>query len=151
MIWSSKITNALSGCCWTRLFRSCRMFIRACAMSASMSRMPVYHVAAARYHSTCPSTSPAGGNAAVRCHLEFGIISPVFASVRGIASRTEAHRMAKDGFKVMDSDMHIVEPADLWERYIDPAFKDRAPRGLRRHLRDLGANPAMTSFTPVHH
>src|SRR6266852_3242579 len=46
--------------------------------------------------------------------------------------------MAKDGLKVMDADMHIVEPADLWERYIDPAFKDRAPRGLRRHLRDLG-------------
>ena len=43
--------------------------------------------------------------------------------------------MAKDGFKVMDSDMHIVEPADLWERYIDPAFKDRAPRGLSRHPR----------------
>src|SRR5437762_13877416 len=46
--------------------------------------------------------------------------------------------MAKAGFKVMDSDMHIVEPVDLWEKYIDPAFKDRAPRGLSRHLRDLG-------------
>jgi uncharacterized protein len=46
--------------------------------------------------------------------------------------------MAKNGFKVMDSDMPIVEPADLWERYIDPAFKDRAPRGLSRHPRDLG-------------
>ena len=41
--------------------------------------------------------------------------------------------MAQDGLKVMDSGMHIVEPADLWERYIDPAFKDRAPRGLHRH------------------
>ncbi len=45
--------------------------------------------------------------------------------------------MAKDGFKVMDSDMHVVEPADLWERYIDPAFKDRAPKGMSRHPRDL--------------
>ena len=45
--------------------------------------------------------------------------------------------MAKDGFKVLDSDMHIVEPADLWDRYIDPAFKDRAPKGLTRHPRDL--------------
>ena len=35
--------------------------------------------------------------------------------------------MARDGFKVMDSDMHIVEPTDLWQRYIDPAFKDRGP------------------------
>ena len=46
--------------------------------------------------------------------------------------------MAKGGFKVMDSDMHVVEPADLWEHYIDPAFKDRAPQGLSRHPRDLG-------------
>ena len=28
--------------------------------------------------------------------------------------------MAKNGFKVFDSDMHIMEPPDLWERYIDP-------------------------------
>ena len=46
--------------------------------------------------------------------------------------------MAKDGFKVFDSDMHVVEPADLWDRYIDPAYRDRAPIGLSRHPRDLG-------------
>jgi hypothetical protein len=45
--------------------------------------------------------------------------------------------MAKNGFKVCDSDMHVVEPADLWDRYIDPAFRDRAPKGLSRHPRDL--------------
>jgi hypothetical protein len=54
--------------------------------------------------------------------------------------------MAKNGFKVMDSDMHIVEPADLWERYIDPAFKDRAPRGLHRHPRDLGVQVGESVF-----
>ena len=36
--------------------------------------------------------------------------------------------MAKDGFKVMDSDIHVLEPHDLWLRYIEPRFKDRAPR-----------------------
>jgi predicted TIM-barrel fold metal-dependent hydrolase len=41
--------------------------------------------------------------------------------------------MAKNGLKLMDSDMHIIEPPDLWERYIDPAFKDRAPRGWPGH------------------
>ncbi len=46
--------------------------------------------------------------------------------------------MAKDGYKVMDSDMHVVEPADIWERYIAPAFKDRAPKGMSRHPRDMG-------------
>jgi hypothetical protein len=32
---------------------------------------------------------------------------------------SEGLNMAKNGFKVFDSDMHIVEPADLWERYIE--------------------------------
>ena len=56
--------------------------------------------------------------------------------------------MAKNGFKVFDSDMHIVEPADLWARYIDPAYKDRAPKGLRRHPRDLGVQVAGHTFPP---
>ena len=38
--------------------------------------------------------------------------------------------MGKNGFKVMDSDMHLMEPPDLWQRYIDPAYRDRAPKGL---------------------
>ncbi len=38
--------------------------------------------------------------------------------------------MAKNGFKVMDSDMHILEPPDLWQRYIDREFKAVAPLGL---------------------
>ena len=46
--------------------------------------------------------------------------------------------MAKNGFKAMDSDMHVMEPCDLWQRYIDPKFADRAPVGLSRHKRDLG-------------
>ena len=54
--------------------------------------------------------------------------------------------MAKNGFKVFDSDMHLVEPVDLWERYIDPAYKDRAPKGLSRHPRDLGVQVAGHTF-----
>ncbi len=46
--------------------------------------------------------------------------------------------MAKNGFKVFDSDMHIMEPPDLWPRYIDPEFKDIAPRGVTsENVRDL--------------
>lgn len=33
-------------------------------------------------------------------------------------------------FRVMDSDLHVVEPVDLWQRYIDPKFKDQAPIGM---------------------
>ena len=39
--------------------------------------------------------------------------------------------MANHGFKVLDSDMHCMEPPDLWERYIDAPFKSRAPKGPR--------------------
>lgn len=46
--------------------------------------------------------------------------------------------MAKNGFMVMDSDMHVQEPPDLWQRYIDPAYADRAPIGLTRSARDIG-------------
>ncbi len=31
----------------------------------------------------------------------------------------------KDGLRFVDCDMHIMEPPDLFERYLDPAFKDR--------------------------
>jgi predicted TIM-barrel fold metal-dependent hydrolase len=47
--------------------------------------------------------------------------------------------MAKNGFLVFDSDMHIMEPPDLWERYIAPEFRGLAPRGLTsENVRDLG-------------
>jgi len=36
--------------------------------------------------------------------------------------------VSKSGFRVMDSDIHVVEPRDLWLRHIEPRFKDRAPR-----------------------
>ena len=45
--------------------------------------------------------------------------------------------MAKNGYKVLDSDMHILEPPDLWQRFIDSKFKDYAPRGTTDHVRDL--------------
>ena len=28
--------------------------------------------------------------------------------------------MNANGWRMADSDMHIMEPADLWQRYIDP-------------------------------
>ena len=33
----------------------------------------------------------------------------------------------RNGYKVMDSDIHVIEPPDLWQRYLDPEFRDRAP------------------------
>ena len=31
-------------------------------------------------------------------------------------------------YNVVDADGHILEPLDLWDKYIDPTFRDRAPR-----------------------
>ncbi|TMA97040.1 MAG: hypothetical protein E6J74_06495 [Deltaproteobacteria bacterium] len=36
--------------------------------------------------------------------------------------------MAKLGFNVIDSDIHVVEPKDLWLRYLEPEFVKDGPR-----------------------
>ncbi len=36
----------------------------------------------------------------------------------------------KSGLKIMDSDMHLREPADLWDKYMGPEFRDQAPKIL---------------------
>src|SRR5437016_14042432 len=38
--------------------------------------------------------------------------------------------MSRNGFRVLDSDLHVIEPRDLYERYLDPRYKARAPRPL---------------------
>ena len=43
----------------------------------------------------------------------------------------------KEGWLVADSDMHVMEPADLWQRYIDPAWAHAAPVGLNEIERDM--------------
>ena len=31
----------------------------------------------------------------------------------------------RDGYKVFDADAHVVEPKDLWERFLDAEYKPR--------------------------
>jgi len=38
----------------------------------------------------------------------------------------------KNGFKVLDSDLHTMEPDGLWERYLEEPFKKFAPQFVRR-------------------
>jgi predicted TIM-barrel fold metal-dependent hydrolase len=40
--------------------------------------------------------------------------------------------MARDGYRILDSDMHVFEPADLYEKYMDPKWGERIPRGKPR-------------------
>ncbi len=37
----------------------------------------------------------------------------------------------RNGFRVIDADGHFYEPADLWDRYISPAFYERRPKVAR--------------------
>jgi uncharacterized protein len=47
----------------------------------------------------------------------------------------------KNGFKVVDSDMHLIEPADLWQRYMDRKFRDCAPVGNNAPIpRNIGVD-----------
>ena len=34
----------------------------------------------------------------------------------------------KQGFRVMDSDFHLMEPDDLWDRYLAEPWRAQAPR-----------------------
>ena len=38
--------------------------------------------------------------------------------------------MAKNGYKMIDAELHVIEPIDLWDNYIADEFKDRAPRRM---------------------
>src|SRR5262245_30865363 len=57
------------------------------------------------------------------------MVTELLGSARCRSVSFRGPTMATQGFRVFDSDLHVLEPADLWERYIDPKFKDRAPRG----------------------
>jgi len=39
--------------------------------------------------------------------------------------------MTKRGFRIMDSDLHTMEPDDLWERYLEEPFRKAAPAFTR--------------------
>ena len=46
--------------------------------------------------------------------------------------------MAKSGYKIIDSDMHVMEPPDLWQRYTDDKYKPYAQIGVTSdNVRDL--------------
>src|SRR5208282_5268448 len=49
----------------------------------------------------------------------------------------EIGTMALGDWLVADSDMHVMEPADLWQRYMDPSWGHAAPVGLSEIERDM--------------
>src|SRR5947209_16455672 len=65
-----------------------------------------------------------------------GVLSSA-PSRRLLSSRQEDTVMAKKGFRMIDAEMHVMEPTDLWQRYIDREFRDRAPRRLDERRWDI--------------
>ena len=49
------------------------------------------------------------------------------------ASRLIKGELMARAYNVVDADGHILEPLDLWDRYMDPEFR-RRPRLLRPEL-----------------
>ena len=54
-------------------------------------------------------------------------------------------------FKINDADNHFVEPVDMYERYIDPKFRDKAVRFVTDHdgqrIQLFGSRPSKLGFT----
>ena len=50
----------------------------------------------------------------------------------------------RNGFRVIDTDCHQMEPPTLWLDHIDPVFRDRAPqrhRAIQAFERRIGLTP----------
>ena len=45
--------------------------------------------------------------------------------------------MARQGYLIMDSDLHMMEPDDLWTRYLDGPHRANPPRFFGGQQREL--------------
>ena len=50
--------------------------------------------------------------------------------------------MARDGYLILDSDLHMMEPDDLWARYLVPPYRANPPRffGAQQQLAESSAD-----------
>ena len=46
--------------------------------------------------------------------------------------------MARNGYLIMDSDLHMMEPDDLWARYLDEPYRANPPRFFGGQQQKLG-------------
>ena len=46
--------------------------------------------------------------------------------------------MSRNGYRVFDSDLHVVEPPDLYQKYLAEEFQPRAPRRATAHYHHGG-------------
>jgi hypothetical protein len=48
--------------------------------------------------------------------------------------------MAREGYLILDSDLHMMEPDDLWTRYLDESYRANAPRFFDAQQQKLASN-----------
>ena len=70
---------------------------------------------------------------ALRIHVHHGAADP--RTRHRLAGQSDRDFLVFDGERIMpaealviDADGHILEPPDLWEKYIDPKYRERAMR-----------------------
>src|SRR5713101_9431321 len=56
--------------------------------------------------------------------------------------------MARDGYLILDSDLHMMEPDDLWARYLDGPHRANLPRFFGGQQQKLAEAPT-TKATPT--
>src|SRR4051812_22222482 len=55
--------------------------------------------------------------------------------------------MAREGYLIIDSDMHFNEPGDLWARYLDQPYRANPPQffaGLKQPLKETAEDKGNT-------
>ena len=57
--------------------------------------------------------------------------------------------MARDGYLIMDSDLHMMEPDDLWARYLDGPHRAKPAALLRRAAGRSSTRARKTRATPT--
>src|SRR5437870_8402487 len=50
--------------------------------------------------------------------------------------------MARDGYLILDSDLHMMEPDDLWARYLAAPYRANAPRFFGAQQQQLAESSA---------
>ncbi len=57
----------------------------------------------------------------------------------------------KRGFRVIDCDMHTIEPPDIWDRYLDAPFRHHAATFNQKRRRTAGDGPLRSQPEPHPH
>src|SRR5438876_9435108 len=79
-----------------------------------------------------------------------GIAEPsrkVYHRLRALFNRWRCD-MARDGFLILDSDLHMMEPDDLWARYLEGPYRASLPRFFGGQQQKLSDSPE-DKVTPI--